>query len=167
MVLLDVSEKAMASHSSTLAWKIPWLEQPGRLQSLGLQSVVHDWETSVSFSLSCLAEGNGNPSSVLARRIPGTGDPGGLPSMGSHRVIHDWSDLAVAAAAAARCLVHLDCGIMIKNRGVEGWAQRGQWLVDFEVHFRVDWDPHIGTFHCFHLGQFDSPQEFSWLLCKG
>ena len=41
-------------------------------------------------------------SSVLAWRIPGTGEPGGLPSMGSHRVGHDWSDLAAAAAAAAR-----------------------------------------------------------------
>ena len=40
-------------------------------------------------------------SSVLAWRIPGTGEPGGLPSMGSHRVGH-WSDLAVAAARAAR-----------------------------------------------------------------
>ena len=36
------SEKAMASHSSTLAWKIPWTEEPGRLQSLGSQRVGHD-----------------------------------------------------------------------------------------------------------------------------
>ena len=41
-------------------------------------------------------------SSVLDWRIPGTGEPGGLPSMGSHRVGHDWSDLAGAAAAAAK-----------------------------------------------------------------
>ena len=41
-------------------------------------------------------------SSVLAWRIPGTGEPGGLPSLGSHRVGHDWSDLAAAAAVAAR-----------------------------------------------------------------
>ena len=43
-------------------------------------------------------------SSVLAWRIPGTGEPGGFPSLGSHRVGHDWSDLAAAAAAAARCV---------------------------------------------------------------
>ena len=35
-------EKAMAPHSSTLAWKIPWMEEPGRLQSMGLLSVGHD-----------------------------------------------------------------------------------------------------------------------------
>jgi len=47
----------MAIHSSTLSWKIPWMEEPGRLQSTGLQRVGHDWAT----SLSCFGEGNGNP----------------------------------------------------------------------------------------------------------
>ena len=42
------SEKAMAPHSSTLAWKIPWMEEPGRLQSMGSQRVGHDWATSLS-----------------------------------------------------------------------------------------------------------------------
>ena len=41
-------EKAMATHSSTLAWKIPWTEKPGRLQSMGLLRVGHDWATSLS-----------------------------------------------------------------------------------------------------------------------
>ena len=44
------SEKAMAPHSSTLAWKIPWMEEPGRLQSMGLWRVGHDWATSLSLS---------------------------------------------------------------------------------------------------------------------
>ena len=38
----DPLEKAMATHSSTLAWKIPWTEEPGRLQSMGLQRVGHN-----------------------------------------------------------------------------------------------------------------------------
>ena len=42
------SEKAMAPHSSTLAWRIPWMEEPGRLQSMGSQTVRHDWATSLS-----------------------------------------------------------------------------------------------------------------------
>ena len=42
-------EKAMAPHSSTLAWKIPWSEEPGRLQSMGSLRVGHDWATSLSF----------------------------------------------------------------------------------------------------------------------
>ena len=46
----DPLEKEMATHSSTLAWKIPW-EDPGRLQSMGSQRVGHDWATSLSLSL--------------------------------------------------------------------------------------------------------------------
>ena len=51
----------MAPHSSTLAWKIPWAEEPGRLQSMGSLRVRHNWETSLSLFLSCIEEGNGNP----------------------------------------------------------------------------------------------------------
>ena len=47
-VYKKVSEKAMAPHFSTLAWKIPWTEEPGGLQPMGLLSVGHDWETSLS-----------------------------------------------------------------------------------------------------------------------
>ena len=51
----------MAPHSSILAWKIPWMEEPGRLQSMGSLRVGHNWATSLSLSLSCIGEGNGNP----------------------------------------------------------------------------------------------------------
>ena len=43
-----VTEKAMAPHSSTLAWRIPWMEEPGRLQSMGSRRVGHNWATSLS-----------------------------------------------------------------------------------------------------------------------
>ena len=45
----DFTEKAMAPHSSNLAWKIPWTEEPGRLQSMGSLRVRHNWVTSLSF----------------------------------------------------------------------------------------------------------------------
>ena len=45
----DPLEKEMAIHSRTIAWKIPWTEEPGRLQAMGLQRVGHDWTTSLSF----------------------------------------------------------------------------------------------------------------------
>ena len=51
-------EKAMATHSSTLAWHIPWMEEPGRLQSMG--SDITEW-LHFHFSFSCIGEGNGNP----------------------------------------------------------------------------------------------------------
>ena len=77
-------EKAMAPHFSTLVWKIPWMEEPGRLQSMGSLRVEHDQATSLSFK-----EMATHSSVLFAWRIPGTGEPGGLPSMGSHRVGHD------------------------------------------------------------------------------
>ena len=53
----DLLEKAMAPHSSPLAWKIPWMEEPGGLQSMGSQRAGHDWATSLSLFL-CLTVDN-------------------------------------------------------------------------------------------------------------
>ena len=79
----------MAPHSSTLAWKIPWTEEPGRLQTMGLQSRKRLSEFTFTFHFLALEKEMAGHSSVLAWRIPETGEPGGLPSMGSHRVGHD------------------------------------------------------------------------------
>ena len=48
--LKDPQEKGMAIHSSMLAWEIPWTEEPGGLESMGLQGVRHDWATSLRFT---------------------------------------------------------------------------------------------------------------------
>ena len=89
----------MAPHSSTLAWKILWTEEPGRLQSMGSLRVRYDWGTWLYFSLSCIGEGNGNPLQCSCLENPRDGQPGGLLFTGSHRVGHDWSDSAAAEAA--------------------------------------------------------------------
>ena len=107
----------MATHSSTLAWKIPWTEKPGRLQSMGSQRVRHDWATPFSlftFHLYASEKEMAPHSRVLAWRIPGMGAHGGLLSMGSHRVGHDWSDLA--AAALSLILNMAVKGILLKPR---------------------------------------------------
>ena len=57
----DALEKGMATHPSTLAWKIPCSEEPGRLQSRGSQRVGHNWATSLSLFTSCIGKGDGNP----------------------------------------------------------------------------------------------------------
>ena len=93
----------MAPHSITLAWKIPWTEEPGGLQSMGSLSQTRVSDFTFTFHFHALEKEMETHSSVLTWRIPGTGEPGGLPSMGSHRVTHDWGDLAAAAAAAAAC----------------------------------------------------------------
>ena len=79
----------MATHPSTLAWKIPWMEEPGRLQSMGSQSETRLSDFTFPFHFHALKKEMATHSSVLAWRIPGTAEPGRLPSMGSHRVGHD------------------------------------------------------------------------------
>ena len=114
----------MAPHSSTLAWKIPWTEEPGRLQSMGSLRVGHDW----AFHFNALEKEMATHSSVRAWRISGTVEPGELPSVGLHRVGR-WSDLA--AAATATVLTHLKrpwCWERLKAEGEgsdRGW---GDWM---------------------------------------
>ena len=79
----------MTPYSSTLAWKIPWMEEPGRLQSMGSLRVGHDSVTSLSLFTFMHWGSKWQPTPVF---LPGESqgrEPGGLPSMGSHRVRHD------------------------------------------------------------------------------
>ena len=94
--------RSLATHSSTLAWKIPWTEEPGRLQFIGL---LRAERLHFDFSVSCIGKENGNPPKCSCLESLGdggawwaavygvaqdrAGEPGGLPSMGSHSVGHD------------------------------------------------------------------------------
>ena len=69
--------KAMAPHSSTLAWKIPWMEEHGRLQFMGSPRVRHDFTFTFTFHFQALEKEMATHSSVLAWRIPRMGEPGG------------------------------------------------------------------------------------------
>ena len=90
---------AMAPHSSTLAWKIPWTEEPGGLQSMGSLRLGHDWATSLSLFTFMHWRRKWQPTPVfLPVESQGWESLVGCTSMGSHRVGHDWSDLAAAAA---------------------------------------------------------------------
>ena len=91
------TEKAMAPHSSTLAWKIPWTEDPGRLQSMGSLRVRHDWATSLSLSTFMHWRRKWQPTPVfLPGESQGQGSLMGCCLWGC-TVGHDWSDLAAAA----------------------------------------------------------------------
>ena len=79
----DPLKKAMAPHSSTPAWKIPWTGKPGGLQSMGSHNFTF------TFHFHALEKEMATHSSILAWRIPGIEEPGGLPSLGSHTVGHD------------------------------------------------------------------------------
>ena len=118
------AEKATATHSSTLAWTIPWTEEPGRLQSMGSQRVGRNWATSLS--LSCIGEGNGNPLQCSHPNLTGVLSQGHIlfsrrgrintrgSSYGSHRV----DSLE-------------KCTVSEQSTQLSNWAQckwlRGQW----------------------------------------
>ena len=74
VILKCLQEKAMAPHSSTLAWRLPWTEEPGRLQSMGLLRVGHYFTFTFTFHFYALEKEMATHSSVLAWRIPGMGN---------------------------------------------------------------------------------------------
>ena len=78
----------MATHSNTLAWKIPWLEEPVAVHGVA-KSRTRLSNFTFTFHFYALEKEMATHSSVLAWRIPGMGEPGGLPSIGSHRIRHD------------------------------------------------------------------------------
>ena len=85
----------MAPHSSTLAWKIPWIEA-------AVHGIAKSWtllrDFTFTFHFHALEKEMVIHSSVLDWRIPGAVEPGGLPSKGWHRVGHNCSDSAAVAA---------------------------------------------------------------------
>ena len=143
-------EKAMAPHSSTLAWKI--LDRGAWWAAVHGVAKSWTWLSSFTFTFHfhALEKEKATHSSVLASRIPGTkkkkkripgmGEPGGLLSMGSHRVRHDWSDLAAAAAgltAYRPTMVFLWPLYFLKlDLGLKAWLFRS-WI--FLTRIRERW----------------------------
>ena len=148
----DLLEKEMATHSNILAWRIPWTVQPGRLQSMGLQRVGHNWVTSLSLWASRVAQRLKRlppmretwarslgwedllekemvtHSSILAWRVPWTEEPGRLQSTGSQKVGHNW---ATSLQSLWRCLRSSGLHIMLRGliecqvtirQGREAWC---------------------------------------------
>ena len=97
----------MAPHSSTLAWKIPWTEEPGGLVVHGVaNSRTRLSDFPFTFHSHALEKEMATHSSVLAWRIPRTGEPSGLPSMGSH----SWTRLKrLCSSSSSRYTDIFDC----------------------------------------------------------
>ena len=112
----------MATHSSTLAWKIPWTEEPGRLQSMGSRRVGHDWATSLSlFHFHALEKEMATRSSILAWRIPGTGAWWATV----YGVAQSWTRLTwLSSSSKTRCftwtfkLESYTCGMLTSRRSL-------------------------------------------------
>ena len=122
-----LSEKAMAPHSSTLAWKIPWTEEPGGLQSMESLRVGHDWETSLSLFTFMHWRRKWQPTPVFLHGE----SPGGGSLMGCHlfgcTVGLNWSDLAAAADSYCKLVYFLTSNTGVK---IYTWCTfQGPWEV--------------------------------------
>ena len=146
---MPLLEKAMAPHSSTFAWKIPWTEEPGRLQSMGSQESDTTERLHFHFSLSTFMHWRWKwqPTPVF---LPGESQGRGALlgcRLWGRRVGHDWSDLAAAAAA-----------VPLLGLGIHRWAvtQPGQpkQLWNFSSAFLAGcYDVQLlGLFPLFHIG---------------
>ena len=94
----------MAKDSSTLAWKIPWAEEPGRLQSMGSRRDTTE-RLSFHFSLSCIGEGNGNPLQCSCLENPRDGGAWWAAVSG---VAQSWTRLKrLSSSSSKQCVGHL------------------------------------------------------------
>ena len=101
-------DKAMAPHSSALAWKIPWTEEPGGLQSMGSLRVRQDWTTSLS--LSCFGEGNGNPLQCSCLENP---RDGGAWWAAVYGVAQSWTRVKWLSSSSSSSHLFYKIGILI------------------------------------------------------
>ena len=108
--------------SSTLAWKIPWMEEPGRLQSMGSWRVGHDWATSLS--LSCIWEGNGNPLQCSCLENP---RDGGAWWAAVYGVAQSWTQLKWLSSSSSQ-------GYGFSSSYVWMWF----WTIKEAEHWRID-----------------------------
>ena len=124
----------MAPRSSTLAWRIPWAEEPGRLQSMG-SLVGHNWVTSLSLFTSMHWRRKCQPTPLfLPGESQGRGSLVGCRSMRSHRVGHDWSDLA--AAAAATFIILYFCIILSFSMIWQFWKSKDGYGLSYWKKFK-------------------------------
>ena len=129
-------EKAMAPHSSTLAWKIPWMEEPGRLQSMESLGVGHDWATSLSLFIFMHWRGKWQPSPVF---LPGESQGRGAWWAAVSGVEQSWTRLKQLSSSSSS---EFDDGIfptvlLLKDSSV--WIppyilQAKEWMV-LACHF--------------------------------
>ena len=107
-----LGEKAVAPHSSTLAWKTPWTEEPGRLQSMGSLRIRHDWTTSLSLFTFMHWRGKWQPTPVF---LPGESQGRGSP-VGCHLWVCTELDMTETTQQQQQQQIIFDaivCGILL------------------------------------------------------
>ena len=140
----------MATYSSTLAWKIPWTEEPHRLQSMGSLRVGHDWAPSLSFLLSCIGEGNGNPLQCSCLENP---RDGGAWWAAVYGVAQSWTRLKrVSSSSSSSMWNECSCTVVWIFFGIsllwdwnENWPFPVLWLLLSFPNLQAYWVQHFNS----------------------
>ena len=136
-------EKAMATHSSTLAWKIPWTEERCGLKSMESLRVGHDWATSLSFFTSCIGEGNGNPLQCSCLENP---RDGGAWWAAVYGVAQSWTRLKWLSSSSNKSMITTSQSILLWKQ----WKNLLQlyitrrYTTNLFVYFEKLWFPCFG-----------------------
>ena len=128
--IIHTSEKAMAPHSSTLAWKIPWTEEPGGLQSMGLRRVGHDWATSLSLFTFMHWRRKWQPSPVFLPENP--------------RDRRAWWAAVYGVTQSRTRLKWLSSSSIIHTYGLPRWLSVKETACDCRTHRRWGFYPWVG-----------------------
>ena len=142
----------MAPHCSTLAWKIPWTEEPGRLQSMGSLGVGHDWATSLS--LSCMGEGNGNPLQCSCLENP---RDGGAWLAAVYGTAQSWTQLKWLSSSSSSSSISPQ--YLIHKSGKFSLQLYHHWVLKITIH------KHLGPHLC-HSSNFSSGHTLASKLEK-
>ena len=152
--LYDILERAMATQSSTLAWKIPWIEEPGRLQSMGSLRVGHDWATSLSLFTFTHWRRNGNPLQCSCLENP---RDGGAWWAAVYGIAQSWTRLKLLSIWYLLFSLWLISLGMILSESIcyhkgnisffKGWnTHKHKYVPYFFIHSSTD-----GHLDCFHI----------------
>ena len=133
-------EKALSTHSSTLAWKIPWMEEPGRLQSMGSLRVGHDWATSLSLFTFMHWRRKWQPTPVF---LPGESQGWGAWWAAIYEVAQNRTRLKWFSSSSSSSRIHLStlCFSLIN-------IALGSFQVCFTMLNWVDFNKHLLGIHC-------------------
>ena len=130
-------EKAMAPHSRTLAWKIPWMEEPGRLQSMGSQRVRHDWTTSLSLFTFMHWRRNWQPTPCSCLENP---RDRGAWWAAIYRVIQSRTWLKRLSSSSSSTSKEVQ---PVHPKGDQSWVFTGR--TDAKTETPILWPPHVNS----------------------
>ena len=124
----------MAPHSSTLAWKIPWMEEPGRMQSMGLQRVGHDWATSLSLFTFMHWRRKWQATPVF---LPVESQGWGNLEAAVYGVTQSWTQLKWLSSSTIICSTMFKCMNCMKIRVVLSKMQSVKEILEIEEYITV------------------------------